>query len=94
MNPDETNNDIQFRQEEVNNFFDMSRIVVPSHKFYYVASESLFGNLYVENEDAEHFNCSIFLYYRNNKVFPSLNTHGVEEVFLTSFILIGMMKSL
>ena len=52
MNPDETYNDEQFRQEEVDNCFDMAGIVVLSTKCYSVASELLFRNPYVENYHA------------------------------------------
>ena len=69
----------------MDNFFDISIIVVLSTKFYYVASEFLFGNPYVENDHASHFSCGICSYCQKEKLFPLLNMHGVEEVFFDTF---------
>ena len=81
MNPDETYNDKKFHQEEVDNFFDISIIVVLSTKLYYVASELLFGYLYIEKDHASHFNFVICPYFQNEQLLPLLNRHGVRGIF-------------
>ena len=63
MNPDDTYNGEQILQKEVDNLFDMARIVVLSPKCFYVASELPFGNPYVENDHASHFSCGICPYF-------------------------------
>ena len=69
----------------MDNLFHKARTVVFSPKFYYAASELLFGNPYNENNHASHFGCGIFPYCRKKKLFPALNRHSLEEIFFNNF---------
>ena len=69
----------------MDDLFQMARLVVLSPWCYYVATDFLFGNPYVENGNNYHLDCRICLYCCKDSILPSLNRADVEEVVLNVF---------
>jgi len=86
MNPDEEIIDNDFRQEQVDNLFEMARILILNTSCYYIAIEDLFGNPYVIDTVPFHRQpCGMCPYCRNELVVPPVRKIGIEKVLFDIF---------